>query len=103
MTYPLHLAVYFVAQVTHPLAAFTLPIAVLGLVVSLVVGVYSAWSARKSAREVAELANWPAMVAALQAEVTRLHDTHTGDIDHYEAVLARIDARMAALERDNKD
>jgi hypothetical protein len=92
-----------VAQIEHPFAAWTFPIAVLGLVVSLVVGIYSAWSARKSAREVAELANWPAMVAALQAEVTRLRATHEGDIEHYEATVTQIDTRLTALERENED
>jgi hypothetical protein len=41
-------------------------LAVLGLLVSFVVGVYTARSNRKSARETAELANWPAMVQALE-------------------------------------
>lgn len=62
-----------IATVAHPLAQYTTAIAVLGLLVSLVVGIYSAWSSRKAARETAELANWPAMVAALQAEVDRLN------------------------------
>jgi type II secretory pathway component PulJ len=74
-------------------------LAVLGLLVSFVVGVYTARSNRKSARETAELANWPAMVQALETEVARLRAMHNGDSDE----IAELNARVTALERDNKD
>jgi len=58
------------AEVTAPWA---LAVAVAGFVVSAIVGVYSAHTARRSARENAQLAAWPLLVTGLQTEVDRLH------------------------------
>jgi hypothetical protein len=74
-------------------------LAVLGLLCSFVVGIYTARSNRKAARETAELASWPPLVQALQAEVERLRAMHNGDSDE----IAELNARVTALERDNKD
>jgi cell division protein FtsB len=54
-------------------APWALIIAVVGFVTSAIVGMYSAHTARKTAREQAQFADWRALTAALQVEVSRLH------------------------------
>ena len=81
-----------------PSGGWAITIALLGLVVSLVVGIYTARSNRKAALESAELAAWPAMVQALQVEVARLRAVHNGDSEE----IAQLNARVTALERDNR-
>lgn len=86
-----------------PDGGWAIVLALLGLVVSLVVGIYTARSNRKAARETAEMAGWPAMVQALQAEVARLQSNQAVDIDFHMDALTQLSARVTALERDNKD
>ena len=61
-----------VLAVGDPVAPWALVIALVSLVVSAAVSVYTAHTNRRTARETAALANWPALVAALETEVDRL-------------------------------
>lgn len=106
------LEIYLVSQaVAEPLSqeeaspvgglSWALIVAIVGFIISAAVGVYSAHSARKTSRENATLASWPAMVSALQAEVTRLQGLHGDDADrylHYRGELDQLATRVAALE-----
>lgn len=62
----------WVAQVADPVAPWAITIALISLVVTAGVGVYTARTNRRTARESAELAAWPALVRSLQDEVDRL-------------------------------
>jgi len=83
------------AQPADPVAPWALVVALVSLVVTAGVGVYSAHSQRKTTRENAELAAWPALVRSLQDELTRSHDAHQAN----QAALADLVGRVVLLER----